>query len=94
MERGDNYLITYHNMDNKKILAMFLEEYNGMYLFKNMHGEFAVNRHIFTGRATRQFEVDFVNYPTDKLESLIKKCLNGDRCNDGIIKTVKRIISK
>lgn len=55
---------------------------------------FAVNRHIFTGRATRQFEVDFINYPTDKLELLIKKCLNGDRCNDGIIKTVKRIISK
>ena len=49
---------------------------------------FAVDRY------TRQFEVDFVNYPTDKLESLIKKCLNGDRCNDGIIKTVKRIISK
>ena len=44
MERGDNYLITYHNMNNKKILAMFLEEYNGMYLFKNMHGEFAVTK--------------------------------------------------
>ena len=55
---------------------------------------FAVNRHIFTGRATRQFEIDFVNYPTDKFELLIKKCLNGDRCNDGIIKTVKRIISR
>ena len=55
---------------------------------------FAVNRHISTGRATRQFEVDFVNYPTDKLESLIKKCLNGDKSNDGIMKTVKRIISK
>ena len=44
MERGNNYLITYHNMDNKKILAMFLEEYDGMYLFKNMHGEFAVTK--------------------------------------------------
>ena len=55
---------------------------------------FAINRHISTGRATRQFEVDFVNYPKDKLESLIKKCLNGDRSQDGIIKTVKRIISK
>ena len=44
MERGNNYLITYHNMDNKKILAMFLEECNGMYLFKNMHGEFAVTK--------------------------------------------------
>ena len=31
-------------MDNKKILAMFLEEYNGMYLFKNIHGEFAVTK--------------------------------------------------
>ena len=55
---------------------------------------FAVNRHISTGRATRQFEIDFVNYPTDNLESLIKKCLNGDRSNDGIIKTVKMIISR
>ena len=44
MERGNNYLITYHNMDNKKILAMFLEEYNGMYLFKNIHGEFAITK--------------------------------------------------
>ena len=44
MERGDNYLITYHNMNNKKILAMFLEEYNGMYLFKNIHGEFGVTK--------------------------------------------------
>ena len=44
MERDNNYLITYHNMDNKKILAMFLEEYNDMYLFKNIHGEFAVTK--------------------------------------------------
>lgn len=55
---------------------------------------FAISRHITTGRATRQFESDFVNYPNNKLESLIKKCLNGDRSNDGIMKTVKRIISK
>lgn len=34
---------------------------------------FAINRYISTGRATRQFEYDFVNYPTDKLETLIKK---------------------
>ena len=44
MKRGNNYLITYHNMDNKKILAMFLEEYNDMYLFKNIHGEFAITK--------------------------------------------------
>ena len=44
MERGDHYLITYHNMNNIKILATYLEEYNGMYLFKNIHGEFAVTK--------------------------------------------------
>lgn len=54
---------------------------------------FAINRHIITGRATRQFEYDFVNYPDDKLLELVKKCLNGDRSHDGIIKTVKRIIA-
>ena len=53
---------------------------------------FAISRHISTGRATRQFEYDFVNYPNDKLEILIKKCLNGDRSNDGIIKTVKKVL--
>ena len=55
---------------------------------------FAVNRHITTGRATRKFEYDFVNYPNDKLFELVRICLNGDRSDDGIIKTVKRIISK
>ena len=55
---------------------------------------FAVSRHISTGRATRQFEIDFVNFPINKMEMLIKKCLNGDKSDDGIIKTVKRIISQ
>lgn len=54
---------------------------------------FAVSRYIYTGRATRQFESDFVNFPNEKLEALIKKCLNGDKSNDGIIKTVKKIIA-
>lgn len=54
---------------------------------------YAVTRHIISGRATRKFEYDFVNYPNNKLEELIKKCLNGDRSHDGIIKTVKRIIT-
>lgn len=55
---------------------------------------FAVSRYIMTGRSTRKFEYDFVSYPNDKLEELIKKCLNGDRSDDGIIKTMKKIISK
>lgn len=44
MKCGDNYLITYHNMDNKKILGVFLGEYNGKYLFMNINGEFAVTK--------------------------------------------------
>lgn len=44
MERGNTYLITYNNMDNKTVLATFLEEFNGMYLFKDIHGEFAVTQ--------------------------------------------------
>ena len=55
---------------------------------------FAVTRYIFTGRATRKFEYDFVNFPNNKLEDLIKRCLNGDRSSDGIIKTIKHLIVK
>lgn len=55
---------------------------------------YAISRHIATGRATRQFEYDFVNYPDDKLLRLVKICLNGDRSDEGIIKTVKRVISR
>lgn len=50
---------------------------------------FALSRYICTGRATRQFEISFLEYPKDKFEYLIKKCLNGDRSDDGIIKTCK-----
>ena len=53
---------------------------------------YAIYRHIDTNRATKQFEEDFINYPVEKFEYLIKKCLNGDRSDDGIIKTAKRIL--
>ena len=53
---------------------------------------YAIYRHIDTNRATRQFEEDFINYPDDKLLYLVKQCLNGDRSDDGIIKTAKRIL--
>ena len=43
-------------------------------------------------RITRKFEDDFVNYPDDKLLYLVKQCLNGDRSDDGIIKTAKMIL--
>ena len=44
---------------------------------------YAVSDYLMSNKATRQFEKDFVNYPTDKLEELIRKCLNGDRSHDG-----------
>lgn len=44
MERGNIYLITYNNMNEKTILATFLEEVNGMYLFKDIRGEFAITK--------------------------------------------------
>ena len=42
MNKGDNYLITYHTM-NKTVLAMFLEEENGTYFFEDIHGIFGVS---------------------------------------------------
>ena len=42
MNKGDNYLITYHTMD-KTALAMFLEEENGIYLFEDIHGIFGIS---------------------------------------------------
>lgn len=53
---------------------------------------YAVQRYIFTGRATVQFERNFINFPSKKFPELIKKCLNGDKSDDGIIKTVRSII--
>lgn len=53
----------------------------------------AVTRYIVTDRATKQFLHDFCAYPVEDLEELIKKALNGDRSDDGILKSVKRSIS-
>lgn len=52
----------------------------------------AVTRYIVTDRATKQFLLDFCAYPVENLEGLIRKALNGDRSDDGILKTVKREI--
>lgn len=54
----------------------------------------AIHRYIYSGRVTRQFEHDFVNFPDECLENLIKECLNGDRSDDGILKTVRKIIGR
>lgn len=53
---------------------------------------FAISRHIMTGRATPAFEKAFMTYPGDKFEAMIRACLNGDKSDNGIMKTAKRMI--
>ena len=55
---------------------------------------YAFNWYIDTDRATRQFVENFVKFPDNKLEHLIRQCLNGDRSNSGIIATAKRILEE
>ena len=55
---------------------------------------FAATRYINTGRATRAFIQMFINYPDDKLLDLVKYCLNGDRSDDGIIKSMAKKLRK
>lgn len=50
---------------------------------------FAVLRYIDTGRATTAFCRAFVDYPVEKLTDMIKAALNGDKSDDGVMKTVK-----
>ena len=52
---------------------------------------FSIHRYIYSGRATPAFIHSFLDYDASKFPELIKKCLNGDRSDDGIIKTCKRI---
>ena len=55
---------------------------------------FAIERYIGTHRATRQFELDFINFPENKFERLIKECMNGDKSDNGIIEKTRKIISR
>lgn len=55
---------------------------------------FAVSRYIDTGRATRSFLQMFVAYPDEKLLDLVKYCLNGDRSDDGIIRSMMKKLPK
>lgn len=55
---------------------------------------YAFTWYIDTGRATRRFVESFVRFPDNKLEHLIRHCLNGDRSNVGIIATAKRILEE
>lgn len=55
---------------------------------------FAVERHIISNKATRQFEFDFVSYPAAKFENLIKACLNEDRSDVGILQTCRKVFAQ
>lgn len=44
MEYGNNYLITYNNMNGKQILATLLNENDEMYFFLHINGNFAITK--------------------------------------------------
>ena len=54
---------------------------------------FAVSRYINSGKATREFEKQFIKFPPEWFTMLIKTCLNEDRSDDGIIRTCKQIFN-
>jgi hypothetical protein len=53
---------------------------------------YAISRHINTGRSTKAFDDAFCKLSDKQLDSLIIKCLNGDKSDNGIMKTVNKII--
>lgn len=55
---------------------------------------YAITRYIYTGRSTAQFEKAFCEYPTEKMSDLIAYCMNHDRSDIGIIKSIKHLIFK
>lgn len=53
MERGDNVLITYNEMENKTILATYYETINGTHMFEDSSGLFGVTeKSIKNGKIT------------------------------------------
>lgn len=88
-----NVNVNVHEIDNK-----LLELQKACNVYKNTDCLadwvlFALSRYLLSNRATRQFEINFLNFPAENFETLIKKCLNGDRSDDGIIKTCKRVFN-
>lgn len=55
---------------------------------------FAVTRYINTGRATRQFEKDFIKLLPEQLREMIVYCLNRDKSDEAIIKSCKAYMKK
>ena len=54
---------------------------------------FAISRYIKSGKASRIFEKSFVEYDPNHFTDLIHKCLKGDKSDDGIIRTCKRVFN-
>ena len=53
---------------------------------------YALEYYIGSGRATAAFEKQFLSYPSEKLTDMITYCMNHDRSDSGIIKSVKKLI--
>lgn len=55
---------------------------------------YAMERYIMSNKATISFERAFLAYPDSDFEQMIRKCMNGDKSDLGIIATCKRILQK
>lgn len=55
---------------------------------------YALEYYFRSGRATAAFEKQFISYPTAKFGDLITYCMNHDRSDSGIIKSVKYYINR
>ena len=55
---------------------------------------YALNTHIMRNKATREFENAFLAYPVEKLEYLVRQCLNGDKSDWGILRTANRVFNE
>ena len=53
---------------------------------------YALEYYIGSGRATAAFEKQFMSYPTAKYSDMITYCMNRDRSDSGIIKSIKKLI--
>lgn len=52
---------------------------------------FAIERHLYTGRASVEFEKDFISLDKNQLLELIEFCLKRNKSDDGIIKSANRL---
>lgn len=59
---------------------------------KAIYVRYALERYIITGRASIDFEKDFLQFPDECFPELITYCLGRDLSDVGIIKSVSKML--